>query len=206
MAEYNTIGAIPVIYNTKQMYLCGGVQQVQDGISDAQTRGYRYAVKLVRGAYMHSEQKRARQMRHMPWKEGAAPLLLQRKEETDAAFDEAVKVLLEQIARDKSSAAVVIATHNRNSILGAVESMERLGLERDHRRVTFAQIMGMADNITLALGQHGYNSHKLVLFGKFNELFPWLLRRLEENSDMLGAMSSEKHLIYTELRRRFNWG
>ena len=44
-----------------------------------------------------------------------------------------------------------------------------------------AQIMGMCDNITLALGQHQYNSHKLVLFGDFDEVFPWLLRRLEEN-------------------------
>ena len=30
-----------------------------------------------------------------------------------------------------------------------------------------------------ALGQRGYNAHKLVLFGDFEQIFPWLLRRLE---------------------------
>ena len=55
------------------------------------------------------------------------------------------------------------------------------GLARDHPNVAHAQIMGMCDGLTFALGLAGYNAHKLVLFGEFDEVFPWLLRRLDEN-------------------------
>jgi len=80
--------------------------------------------------------------------------------------------------------------------------MRELGLGRNHPRVALAQIMGMCENITIALGQGGYNSHKLVLFGDFDEIFPWLLRRLEENQDMLSAMAGEQDLLWAELKRR----
>ena len=36
--------------------------------------------------------------------------------------------------------------------------------------------MGMSDNVTLALGASGYNVHKLVLFGSFGDVMPWMLR------------------------------
>ena len=65
-----------------------------------------------------------------------------------------------------------------------------------------AQIMGMCDLLTLALGKGGYNSHKLVLFGEFRELFPWLLRRLDENRDILGGAQKEVPLLEQEIGRR----
>ena len=55
---------------------------------------------------------------------------------------------------------------------------------------------------SLALGAAGYNSNKLVLYGDFEEVFPWLLRRLDENKDMLGAAQLELPLIHNELKRR----
>ena len=51
---------------------------------------------------------------------------------------------------------------------------------RDHHLVHVAQILGMADGLTLALAKSGYNTHKLVLFGDFFEIFPWMLRRVSE--------------------------
>ena len=62
--------------------------------------------------------------------------------------------------------------------------------------------MGMCDSVTLALAGGGYNACKLVLFGAFAEVFPWLLRRLDENRDVFGATLKEKPLIWAELRRR----
>eukprot|EP01051_Picozoa_sp_SAG22_P027083 SAG22_NODE_8891_length_623_cov_1.087786_1_plen_55_part_01 len=47
----------------------------------------------------------------------------------------------------------------------------------------------------------GYNAHKLVLYGDFEEVFPWLLRRLDENRDMLGAAQLEAPLVHAELKR-----
>ena len=77
------------------------------------------------------------------------------------------------------------------------------GLAPADARVMFAQIMGMCDGLSMALGQTGYNSHKLVLFGDFEQIFPWLLRRLEENQDMLGAVQKQDlPLLLHELKRR----
>ena len=71
-----------------------------------------------------------------------------------------------------------------------------------HPRVHFAQILGMADDATYGLGAAGYNALKLVPYGAFDELLPWLLRRLEENSSILGAAAEERPLLRRELRRR----
>lgn len=67
-------------------------------------------------------------------------------------------------------------------------------------------MQGMCENLTAALGQAGYNSNQLVLFGEFQEIFPWLLRRLEENSDMLSAMAEQKHFLWAEVKRRLSIG
>ena len=60
----------------------------------------------------------------------------------------------------------------------------------------------MADDATYGLGAAGYNALKLVPYGAFDELLPWLLRRLEENSSILGAAAEERPLLRRELRRR----
>ena len=44
--------------------------------------------------------------------------------------------------------------------------------------------------------------HRQVLFGKFEDLFPWLLRRLDENRDVLGAAQRDRALLIAELQRR----
>ena len=65
--------------------------------------------------------------------------------------------------------------------------------------------MGICDNVTCALGAAGYNALKLVLFGDYHEIFPWLLRRLDENSDLMGAPLLESPLVTKELRRRMGF-
>ena len=69
-------------------------------------------------------------------------------------------------------------------------------------RVHLAQILGMADDVTLTLGLEGFNALKLVPFGAFEEVLPWLLRRLEENQDGLAAAADERPLLRRELGRR----
>jgi proline dehydrogenase len=79
------------------------------------------------------------------------------------------------------SIALMVATHNRQSILEVVDLMNRFGIDRKDPLVQFAQILGLSDNLTIALGKLGYNSNKLILFGEFDELMPWIFRRLDEN-------------------------
>ena len=84
--------------------------------------------------------------------------------------------------------------------------MRALGLPNNHPNVHIAQILGICDHVACALGASGYNALKLVLFGEFGEIFPWLLRRLEENSDVMGAALLESALVTRELRRRLGAG
>ena len=81
----------------------------------------------------------------------------------------------------EADTAVVLATHNSASVLRAVDTMRVLGLPASHEAVHWAQIQGMADHLSVALGEGGYNTHKLVTFGAFEQVLPWLLRRLHEN-------------------------
>ena len=104
------------------------------------------------------------------------------------------------------SPSVVVATHNAASVTRTVHYMDKHGLARDDPRIHLAQIMGMSDGLTLALGHGGFNVHKLVLFGTFGEVMPWMLRRLDENADLLGATAAQRTLLWSELRRRARGG
>lgn len=60
----------------------------------------------------------------------------------------------------------------------------------------------MADDLTLTLGLQGFNALKLVPYGELQQVLPWLLRRLDENQDALGASAAERPLLRKEVRRR----
>ena len=60
----------------------------------------------------------------------------------------------------------------------------------------------MADDLTLTLGLQGFNALKLVPYGELQQVLPWLLRRLDENQDALGASAAERPLLRQEVRRR----
>ena len=99
---------------------------------------------------------------------------------------------------------IFIATHNSNSVDICINSMIRLGIAPASSNIKFAQIMGMSDHITYALSLNQFNSYKLVCFGKFSQVYPWLIRRLQENQDIFGAMQSDRNLLWRELQRRMN--
>ena len=66
----------------------------------------------------------------------------------------------------------------------------------------FAQLYGMADNLTFPLGLHGYNAFKYLPYGEVQEVLPYLLRRAQENGDMLGNAGAEVNLLKQELKKR----
>lgn len=67
----------------------------------------------------------------------------------------------------------------------------------------YIYLSGMSDHLTIALTHSGYNASKLVPFGVFEKILPWLLRRLDENNDLFGAMQSERKIYTKEIMRRF---
>jgi len=194
MQCFNIPGRPPIIFNTYQLYLVGADLRVMRDLQHGEDQGYCFAAKCVRGAYLIAEEQRAVEC-------GTSSPMHASKSATDAAFDRTVAAVLERIASG-CDASLAICTHNTVSAAAAVDQMAELGIPRDSPRVHFAQILGMCDHLTGSLGASGYRAHKLVLFGLYEEVFPWLLRRLDENRDMLGACQTERPLLRRELRRR----
>ena len=70
--------------------------------------------------------------------------------------------------------------------------------------VYFAQLLGMADNLTYPLAAHGYNAYKMCAYGGIDQCINFLIRRGIENSDALGGCEKELKLARRALLSRVN--
>jgi proline dehydrogenase len=80
--------------------------------------------------------------------------------------------------------------------------MEEHHVRANDRRVWFAQLYGMSDNISYNLARAGYNVAKYVPYGPVRSVMPYLFRRAEENTSIAGQSSREFRLIEKEMQRR----
>jgi hypothetical protein len=51
----------------------------------------------------------------------------------------------------------------------------------------------MADHLTFTLGAAGYGAYKYVPYGPIHEVMPYLVRRAQENSTLLGSEGTASH-------------
>lgn len=197
-------GDRPVVFNTYQTYLKGMNGRVLRDLDRSKREGWHFGAKVVRGAYMVSEREKARQR-------GVESPICDTYEHTEATFHAAIDDILAHSARaaeeEKSGrkawgAEVLVASHNRGSIERTLRRMEELQVDRG--RVYFGQLLGMADHITFPLGIHGYKAYKYVPYGPIGEVMPYLIRRTQENSAILGSpgVQEERRMIGQELWRR----
>eukprot|EP00934_Nitzschia_sp_Nitz4_P008861 Nitzschia sp. Nitz4//scaffold179_size51476//38049//39828//NITZ4_006930-RA/size51476-augustus-gene-0.3-mRNA-1//-1//CDS//3329539228//8851//frame0 len=195
--KYNNVEVsdIPIIYNTYQCYLKDTPERLQRDVERANRFNYHFGAKLVRGAYMERENAIALAL-------GLESPILETKEETDAAYDDAVDYLLKESTTSDHRVELMCATHNQESMEKAMKSMVDLGMERSSDVVSFAQLYGMSDHLTLSLGQWGYRAYKYVPYGKVQEVIPYLLRRAKENSSMVGGAATEIAMMEREVGRR----
>jgi proline dehydrogenase len=156
------------------------------------SQGYKFGCKLVRGAYMELERQRAHAL-DMP-----SPIW-DTIEQTHTAYDQAVAAML-PLVRDEG-AEMMVASHNQRSIEAAVAGMEKEGLPPSSP-VSFGQLLGMADHLTFLLGRNGFRAYKYVTYGEVELVMPYLIRRAQENSSVLGGTAVEEKLMRKELRRR----
>ena len=181
----------PIVFNTIQLYRHDRLQFLKDSHAQAIEKGYIYAVKLVRGAYMEKERERAAEM-------GYESPIHTDKASTDRDFDAAVEYCLENI----DEIAFVAGTHNEKSTQLLVRKMEEKGVSHDHPHVFFSQLYGMSDNLSYVLAANKYNVSKYVPYGPVKDAVPYLIRRARENTAVMGQMSRELELIRKELERR----
>ncbi len=191
MRKYNTEEAL--IFNTIQCYRCDRLEYLQELHQRAQKDNFKIGAKIVRGAYMEKENRRAKKLRK------PSPIC-RNKEATDVNFNSVLAYCLDHI----EDISVFIGTHNEISNYLAIQIMEDRGIAKDDPRVWFSQLYGMSDQISYNLANKGYNTAKLVPFGPVTDVVPYLLRRAEENSSVKGQTNRELTLLNSELTRRKN--
>ena len=181
----------PCVYNTFQLYLKDGYERLEEFHRSAREHNIFLGAKLVRGAYMEQERKRAKSM-------GIESPIHIDKSASDAAYNKAIHFALDHI----DEMGVVLGTHNEASCLLLVEEMRRRKMELSHPRVCVAQLYGMSDALSYGLAEEGIRVAKYVPYGPYEQLLPYLLRRAIENSSVSGVSSREYRAISRELERR----
>jgi len=189
MKKYNRSESI--VFNTLQMYRHDRLSYLNEMIDLAKKGGFHYGIKLVRGAYMEKERERAEQF-------GYTSPIQPNKESSDRDFNLALETIIENI----SHVSLCAGTHNEESSLYLTELIEKHGLEKNDKRIYFAQLLGMSDHISYNLSDGGYNVAKYVPYGPVKEVMPYLLRRANENTSVAGQTSRELTLIIREKKRR----
>ena len=180
-----------VVYNTIQLYRWDRLAFLKDSFEAAEQRDFILGAKLVRGAYMEKERRRAEEM-------GYPSPIQPDKEATDRDYDLGVEFCVEHLER----IALIVASHNEYSNLYAVELLLRRGLALSHPHIHFSQLYGMSDNITFNLAKAGCAVSKYLPFGPIRDVIPYLMRRAQENSSVSGQTGRELGLIKKEMKRR----
>ena len=188
MRLHNT-GPAAVVFNTYQMYLKRAPAVLARHLALARhDASWRLGVKLVRGAYLHSDP------RH---------LMHDTKADTDRCYDAAARMLIVE------GVDTVVASHNRHSVLQALalkrQQEQQQQQQQQHKggALLFAQLMGMADELSLELVAQGdARVLKYAAWGGTGECVKYLLRRADENKDAVGGNRDNYRAITAELRRR----
>ncbi|WP_163406985.1 proline dehydrogenase family protein [Flavobacterium ajazii] len=189
MRKYNKEKAI--VFNTLQMYRWDRLDYLKKLHETAKKEGFYIGMKLVRGAYMEKENKRAEEKNYV------SPICVS-KEATDENYDAAVQYMLDHL----DTMSIFAGTHNELSSYRLMEMMKHKGIAKNDNRIWFGQLYGMSDNISYNLAENGYNVSKYLPFGPVKDVMPYLIRRAEENTSVAGQTSRELSMIKAERKRR----
>lgn len=191
MDQYNKENI--VVYNTIQLYRHDRLAFLKASYEAAIQRNFILGAKIVRGAYMEKERKRAAE-------KGYPSPIQPDKESSDHDYNAALEFCIGHL----DNIAVIVASHNEYSNLLATELLDKKGLPHNHPHVHFSQLYGMSDNITFNLAKSGCSVSKYLPFGPIKDVVPYLMRRAQENSSVSGQTGRELGLINKELKRRRN--
>lgn len=180
-----------VVWNTLQMYRHDRLEFLFKSHEAAKERNFLLGAKLVRGAYMEKERKRAEE-------NGYPSPIYPNKEATDEGYNDALRFCIDHL----DQIGVMIATHNDYSNMLGVELLQQKGLALNHPHVHFSQLYGMSDNITFNLAKAGCHVSKYLPFGPIKDVVPYLMRRAQENTAVGGQTSRELSLVEKEIKRR----
>ena len=191
MERYNDGRAI--VFTTIQMYRHDRNAYFQRLIQLHREKKRILGVKIVRGAYLEKENKRAQRM-------GYDTLMNSSKRDTDTQYDKALALGINNLDVVEFCAG----THNPESNRLLTELMVERNLPNNHPHIWFSQLYGMSDHISYSLANAGYNVCKYVPYGPVASTMPYLIRRARENTAIAGQMGQELKLLMEERNRRRN--
>ncbi len=180
-----------VVFNTLQLYRHDRLEFLKESYKAAIERNFVLGAKLVRGAYMDKERKRAAEM-------GYPSPIQPDKETCDKDYNSALEFSIDHL----DNISLIVASHNEYSNLFTTQLLDKKGLPHNHPNVHFSQLYGMSDNITFNLAKSGCSVSKYLPFGPIEDVIPYLMRRAQENSSVSGQTGRELGLIKKELNRR----
>jgi len=189
MRKYNREKAL--VYNTYQLYRHDILPALKADLYLAQTDGFHIGAKLVRGAYMEIERDRAERI-------GYTSPIQANKEATDSDYNLAISFCLDHL----DHIGFMAGTHNESSSRFLATELDKRGIAKNDKRIYFAQLFGMSDNLTFNLADAGYNVAKYMPYGPVKAVMPYLFRRAQENTSVAGQTTRELSLIHTEKQRR----
>ena len=161
-----------------QAYLRDAERDLRDLLEWGQSRGTRFAVRLVKGAYWDYEKIKADQN---GW---ACPVFLQ-KPESDANFELCSRILLE----NEPTVTAAFGSHNVRSIAHAQALADQLGIDKS--RFEFQLLFGMAGPIKRALVEMDYRVREYCPVGELLPGMSYLVRRLLENTSNEGFLRAK---------------
>ncbi|KAB8360612.1 hypothetical protein FH972_024350 [Carpinus fangiana] len=199
-----------VLYNTYQTYLKSTAATLAKHLDTADKQDFTLGIKLVRGAYLHSE------TRHLIW---------DTKEETDRSYDGlASDLILSRYGVSLKSMAgssgqlppinMMIASHNDASVRMVRRIRdEQLAQGRVLVPLVYAQLYGMADEVSCELLQKEESNEvtstmetpkifKCATWGSMKDCLNYLLRRAAENKDALERTRETRDAMRLEIWRR----
>lgn len=198
MRKYNRDG-YALIYNTYQAYLKSTPDTLAKHLAAAQQEGFTLGLKLVRGAYMASDER---------------SLIHDTKADTDHAYNSIAQGSLKRSIGDFGtttpfpSVNLFLASHNRESVMAAHHlHKQRVEAGLPTVPVGFAQLHGMSDEVSFSLlqlkGSDGTPEvYKCSTWGSMGECLAYLLRRAIENRDAVLRTSDEYNALKAEVKRR----
>ena len=187
--KYNT--KEPIVYTTIQMYRKDGLKKLKELKNMARSNNLIIGVKLVRGAYLEKENQRS-------ITKGIESPICHSKNETDTNFHKGIKFIMENL----DYFSLFLGTHNEKSTQYCIDLMSHYSIKKQHPGIWFSQLYGMSDHISYGLAKQGFKTVKYIPYGPLKEIVPYLLRRAQENSSVIGQAYRDMHLVKQELKRR----
>lgn len=180
-----------IVYTTLQMYKKDRLEYLKHLLDKAEKEDLNIGIKLVRGAYLQAERKRAKE-------KGYSSPICDTKEDTDQQYNEALRFIVAHLDRF----SLVCGTHNEQSCQVLAQLMEQNEIASGDPRIVFAQLYGMSDHVSFNLANAGYNVTKYAPYGAVRKVAPYLMRRIEECASGCTQIRYQRSLIQKELKRR----